>query len=110
MGTAGLSVPTLAKLLRLKKIECNLIEGDESRDHCVMRLTSVRRPGTVAFLEYENKGYGTRLAGLHFSEDQFPQEDCPLEWQEILELKGARKDDPGKIAEWVRPLFFTQDT
>lgn len=102
----------LAKLLRHKKIECDLIDGDSSFDHCVMRLTGVRHPDVDAFLEYENRGSGTRLAGLLYKNDERPpsDEDYPLEWQEILKLEGARIGDPDKIAEWVGQVFFTHDT
>ncbi len=108
MGTAGLNVTKLAGLLERKKIECVLVDGDAAFDHCVLRLSSVRRPGVVAFLEYENQGAGTRLAGLTFRNDRFipRKEDYPLEWEKNVELEGARKDDPEKISRWVEREYL----
>ena len=108
MGTAGLDVSKLAGLLERKKIECALVDGDMALDHCVLRLSSVRRPGVVAFLEYENKGMEPRLAGLILSDVEFtPQKDeYPLEWEKTLELEGARADDTDKITQWVESVYL----
>jgi hypothetical protein len=57
MGTAGLNVERLVGLLERIKVASVLIEGDEKQDHCILRLSSVRRPGEVALLEYENRGF-----------------------------------------------------
>jgi hypothetical protein len=109
MGTAGLDVDRLAGLLRRKQIECTLVDEDATHDHCVLRLSSVKHPTVVAFLEYENQGDEPRLAGAIFRDEQFmPQkDDYPLEWQKTLELKGARKDDPDKIVEWIEREYLT---
>jgi hypothetical protein len=108
MGTAGLDINRLAGLLERKKIECVLVDGDSAFDHCVLRLTSVRRPGVVAFLEYENQGGEPRVAGLTFRDDSFMPErnDYPPEWEKYLRLRGARKDDPGKIASWIEGEYL----
>jgi hypothetical protein len=109
MGTAGLDVNRLTGLLERKKVECALLDGDAAFDHCVLRLSSVRRPARVAFLEYENQGDEPRLAGLVIREDTFlPQRSEKLpEWESTLELRGARKDDPDKIAQWVEREYLS---
>lgn len=52
-----------ARLLQRIKVDCVLVEGDEAQDHCILRLSSVKRPGQVAFITYENQGAEPRLAG-----------------------------------------------
>ena len=108
MGTSGLALKRLASLLVRKRIECTFVNGDAAFDHCVLRLSSVRLPSVVAFLEYENKGMEFRVAGLILRDASFmPQkEDYPLEWQKTLKLEGAREDDPDKISEWVERELF----
>ena len=108
MGTAGLNVSRLAGLLGRVKIDCEIVDGDAALDHCVLRLSSVRRPAVVAFLEYENQGVEPRLAGLAFRGEGFmPQrEDYPLEWERRLELRGAREADAEKIARWVEGEYL----
>ena len=109
MGTAGLDIKRLAGLLKRKKVECSLINGDAALDHCVLQLSSVRRPSVLAFLEYENHGTEFRVAGIVFRDERFtPQRgDYPLEWQATLRLEGARKDDANKIAQWVEREFIS---
>ena len=86
MGTAGLDVTRLAGLLERKKIECTLMDGDSALDHCVLRLSSVKHPDVVAFLEYENQGVEPRSAGLIIRDDGFmPQkEDYPFEREKYV--------------------------
>jgi hypothetical protein len=110
MGTAGLDIKRLARLLERKKIECALVGGDAAFDHCVLRLYSVKRPGVVAFLGYENQGMEPRLAGL-ILRDAGPvprEEDHPLEWESTLKLEGARKGDADKIARWVEREYLSR--
>jgi hypothetical protein len=108
MGTAKLDINRLAGLLERKKVESTLIDDDSALDHCVLRLESVRRPAVVAFLEYENQGVEPRLVGMVFHDETFmPQKYAyPLDWEKTLELAGAIKDDPGKIARWVEREFL----
>ena len=108
MATAGLDVQRLAGLLERKKVECSLLDGDAAFDHCVLRLSSVRRPAVAALLEYENQGGEPRLAGLVFLKDEsLPQRHgYRAEWERTLELRGARTDDPDKIAQWVGREFL----
>ena len=108
MGTAGLDVNRLAGLLEQKKVECALLDGDAAFDHCILRLSGIRRPAVVALLEYENQGDEPRLAGLVFRADTFlPQRsEYRVEWERTLELRGARKDDSDKIARWVEREFL----
>jgi len=110
MGTAGLDMTRLVGLFERKKIECALVEVDAALDHCVLRLSSVKRPGVVAFLEYENDGMEPRLIGLILRGDGFVprKEEYPLEWEKTLELRGARKDDPDKIALWVEREYLNR--
>ena len=104
MGTAGLNVIRLASLLERRKVDCVLIDGDSSRDHCVLRLSSIKFPRVHALLEYENQGVEPRLVGMLFRNDDesVPEkEEYPLEWQKTLQLAGARDEDPDKIAQWI---------
>ena len=112
MGTAGLNVNRLSGLLERKKVTCTLIDGDAAYDHCVLRLTSFRRPAVVAFLEYENQGSEPRVAGLVVRKDEFTpgRDDYPLEWDKTLRLEGARVDDAEKIAQWVEREFLDSAT
>ena len=105
---AGLDISRLAGLLERKKIKCALVGGDAAFDHCVLRLSSVKRPGVAAFLEYENQGVEPRLAGLILRDDGFmPQREAyPFEWEKSLELEGARDDDADKIAGWVEHEYL----
>ena len=108
MGTAGLDVNRLAGLLERKKVGCTLLDGDAAFDHCILHLSSVKRPAVVALLEYENTGDEPRLAGLVFRQGRFlPERGEPLpEWEKTLELRGARKDDPSKISQWVEREYL----
>ena len=101
----------LAGLLERKKVESSLIDGDSAYDHCVLRLSSVRRPGVVAFLEYENIGWEPRLVGLVFREDTFlvKSREKLIDWDRSLELRGSRNDDPDKIAQWVEHEYLNTD-
>jgi hypothetical protein len=110
MGTAGLDITRLTGLLGRKKIECTLVNGDAAFDHCVLRLFSFKRPGVVAFLEYENQGMEPRLAGLILRDDRFMprKDDYPLAWEKMLKLEGVRKDDADKIAEWVEGEYLNR--
>jgi hypothetical protein len=56
MGTAGLDVKRLAGLLERMKADCTLVDDDAALDHCVLRISSIKRPGVVAYIEYENIG------------------------------------------------------
>jgi hypothetical protein len=111
MGTAGLDVNTLAGLLERMKADCILIDDDAAMDHCVLRVASVKRPGVVAYIEYENMGEPRFVGMVVKSEDYAPErEDYRLEWERQMELKGARKEDPEKIAEWIKQEFFEART
>jgi hypothetical protein len=109
MGTAGLDVKSLAGLLQRIKVDCALIEGDESQDHCVLRLLSVKHQGRVAFVEYVNRGVEPRLAGIKMEppEPEGTGEIGAAFWmtEEWIKLRGARSDDPQKIAEMVKQVF-----
>lgn len=107
MGTAGLSVAALARLLKRRQVSCVLVDGDSARDHCVLRLSSSKSPVVVALLEYENKGFEPRLVGLVFRDNKsVPEKEYPLEWHKTLTLAGARAEDPDKIAQWIDREFL----
>lgn len=108
MGTAGLNVEALARLLKRRQVSCVLVDGDSARDHCVLRLSSNKFPVVVALLEYENKGFEPRLAGMVFRDNEsMPEKDAyPLEWHKTLRLAGARAEDPDKIAQWINCEFL----
>ena len=63
MGTGGLDKERLEGLLQRLRIDCDILDGDQSLDHCVLRLSTARRAGAVAFVEYEDQGE-PRLVGL----------------------------------------------
>ena len=109
MGTAGLDVRRLSGLLEHRKISCALVEGGRALDHCILRLSSVRRPGVVAFLEYVNQGSETRWvrvmikpAGVELQADRGQYFDS----QNTLYLRGPRRDDPQRILRWVEKEFL----
>jgi hypothetical protein len=109
MGTAGLDVKRLSGLLEHLKVGCTLVEGDHALDHCVLRLSSVKRPGVVAFLEYRNQGGETRSvriliqpAGVGLQAERGHYFDP----QNTLYLRGPRRDDPQRILRWVEREFL----
>jgi hypothetical protein len=106
MGTAGLNVTRLARLLERIKVESVLIEGDHAQDHCTLRLESVRGPHFVATLEYVNQGDEPRVAILRVERyDGSDETNSFLVLEESLRLRGARRDDPKKIAAMVEQWF-----
>ena len=109
MGTAGLDVRRLSGLLEHRKVACTFVEGDHALDHCMLRLSSEKRPGVVAFLEYVNQGGETRSvrilvqpAGveLHAVRGHY------FDPQNTLYLRGPRRDDPQRILRWVEKEFL----
>jgi hypothetical protein len=109
MGTAGLDVRRLSGLLEHRKVTCTLIEGDHALDRCVLRLSSDKRPGVVAFLEYVNQGSETRSvrilvqpAGVELQVFRGNHFDP----QNTLYLRGPRRDDPQRILRWVEKEFL----
>ena len=109
MGTAGLDVRRLSGLLEHRKIGCTLVEGDRALAHCILRLSSARRPGVVAFLEYVNPGGETRWvriliqpAGNELKAERGQFFDA----QNTLYLRGPRRDDPQRILRWVEKEFL----
>jgi hypothetical protein len=107
MGTAGLDVKRLAGLLERMKANCILIDDDAALDHCVLRISSIKRPGVVAYVEYENIAE-SRLVGMVVKPEHFQpeREDYPLEWEREMQLKGSRKEDPEQIAAWIKRDFL----
>ena len=107
MGTAGLDVNRLSGLLERQKIDCVLIQDDRSWDHCVLRLSSVKRPDVIALVEYENQGSEPRHVGLIIAGKgkEVSVEDGPLEWEHLLALSGSINSDPDKIAAWIQTKF-----
>lgn len=111
MGTAGLNVKRLLGLLSRKKIEGVVVDDDKSYDHCVLRLTSLKRPAIVAFIEYINQGTEPRLVGLFYGDDKdlLNKDTGWMEWESTLKLEGTRKDDPEKIIDWIEKVFLLKD-
>ena len=111
MGTAGLDVKRLAGLLERMKADCALIDGDAAFDHCVLRVSSTKRPGVVAYVEYENMGEPRSVSMVIKPDWWAPEEgEYPLECGSWMELRGARKEDPGKIAAWIEQEFLGVET
>ena len=105
MGSAGLNIKRLAGLLEQIKIECAVLDGDKAEDHCVLCLSSIKRPGVIALIEYENQGVEPRLAGMTILPAE-AEHGLPFEWQETLHLSGSRKGDPEKLIEWIKEEFL----
>lgn len=58
MGTAGLDLKRLGGLLERMKADYTLVDDDTALDHCLLRISSIKRPGVVAYIEYENTDEG----------------------------------------------------
>ena len=110
MGTAGLDVKRLTGLLGRMKADCELINDDAAMDHCVLRISSIRRPGVVAYIEYENINE-PRLVGMVVKPEYYApkREDYPVEWERKMMLNGSRKEDPAKIAAWIKQEFLESE-
>jgi hypothetical protein len=108
MGTAGLDVKRLSGLLERQKVDCVLIQDNRWGDHCVLRISSVKRPNVIALVEYENQGEEPRLVGMTFIDKQKETlfEDGVFEWEHQLDLSGSIQSDPDKIAVWVLTKFL----
>src|SRR5215475_13326048 len=98
MGTAGLDVKRLSGLLERMKVDCILAHGDKSHDHCILRLSSVKRPNAVALIEYVNDGMEPRNVGMIICTEAAANEaeNTLSEWQYQLVLSGPIKSDPEK--------------
>jgi len=108
VGTAGLEIPNLRKLLNRHRIEIELLQDDGFGDFCVLRLTDARYPHYEALLRYENMGLEPRIVELSFKTEQTEYKNG-LHESEILNLAGRRKDDPEKIVAWVTRLFRSKE-
>jgi len=64
MGTAGLEIPNLRKLLNRHRVELELLQDDSFGDFCVLQLTDARYPRHEAMLRYENMGLEPRMVEL----------------------------------------------
>ena len=113
MGTAGLDVKRLSGLLESLKIGCTLVEGHRVLDRCLLRLSFVKPPGVVAFLEYANQGGETRsvriltqAAGVELQEERGHYFDP----RNTLYLRGPRRDDPQRILRWIEKEFLISKT
>jgi hypothetical protein len=103
-GAAGLNFEALKGQLERRKIDCEFLEGDGARDHCLMKLTSRRTPGVVGFLEYENQGFEPRVVTLRTSTDVDAEVDYHRSG-ESLTLTGSRRDDVKKILDFIEEHF-----
>jgi hypothetical protein len=103
-GAAGLNFEALRGQLERRKIDCEFLEGDRARDHCLMKLTSRKAPGVVGFLEYENQGFEPRVVTLQTSTDVDAEFDDGQDG-ESLTLVGSRRDDVKKILDFVEEHF-----
>ena len=109
MGIAGLDTNRLAGLLERKKIVCGVVQGDAAQDHCVLRISSVRRPGLIAIVEYENQGVEPRLASLHLHDDDSAERNSAYSNREkTLQLQGSRQEDCEKLCEWIELEFLSR--
>src|SRR6185295_12894322 len=92
LWAAGLDVKRLAGLLERMKANCTLVNDDAPLDHCVLRISSIKRPGVVAYIEYENIDE-PRLVGMVLKPEYYApeREDYPLEWEKEMKIKGSQK-------------------
>ncbi len=108
MGTAGLNVEQLTGMLQRMKVNCVLIDGDESQDRCVLRLSSIKRPDDTAIIKYENQGVEPRLVEIKvesvIQDENIKQSFCTI--PEVLHLRGARIDDPKRITQFIEQKFL----
>jgi hypothetical protein len=111
MGTAGLDLKRLRGLLERMKADCIIVDDDAATDRCVMRVSSIKRPGVAAYIEYENIGE-PRLVGMVVRPEHYgpQQEEYRLESGKEMRLKGARKGDPEKIAAWIKREYLEAET
>ena len=98
----------LAGLLQRMKVDYAFIEGNESQDHCVLQLTSIKRPGDMAIIKYENQGVEPRLVEIKvepaIQDGNIGQSFCTI--HQVLHLRGARIDDPKKILQFIEQKFL----
>jgi hypothetical protein len=61
-------------LLRRNEVDCIVLERGESEDHCLVQISSVRRPGRRGLVEYVNQGSESRVATIKVepSESELP--------------------------------------
>ena len=117
MGTAGLDVERVTHLLQRIKVDCTLVQGDDCEDRCLLRLTSVERPGQAALLEYLNQRSQPRIATIKLELPEKPRRTNLDEvghffWvsEEGIRLRGSRKDDPEKLVALVKGIFLKPKT
>ena len=112
MGTAGLDVKELIGMLERIKVDCSLVERDELENHCLLRLSSGKRPGRVALIEYVNIGSEPRVASIKIEppEEPAPSQSGTSFWisEQGLNLRGPKSDDPKRIVELVRSTFLNK--
>ncbi len=113
MGTAGLDLKKLVGLLEQIKIDCTLVEDDRGQDHCLLRLSSPKRPGVVGMLEYINQGIEPRSIGIKVepplaelkSDHAYIGQHFSIT-DEVINLRGSIREDPQKIFEIVKRSFL----
>jgi hypothetical protein len=110
MGTAGLDVVGLRRLLSRGRIAVDLLEDDRLRDRCILRLTQDRYPYDWGLLCYENLGMEPRLvwwgAGVElgvFDGGSLYDDGLPC-----LRLRGPLRGDVGAIGEWLGLLWGSE--
>lgn len=107
MGTGGLNVEKLRGLLERRKISLELLDGDAARDGCRLKISSLRAPNYEGLIEYENQGEEPRLVGVCIVEAGSDLNSIHrLKWDTSIELRGARNQDPMKIAKWIEQVYL----
>lgn len=103
MGTAGLDLKGLGRVLAAERVGVDLIEDDRWRDRCIVRLTRERYPYDWGLLCYENLGIEPRTVwwGVRAEVGVFDGEvGLPC-----LRLQGPLRGDVGAIVEWLGLLW-----
>lgn len=103
MGTAGLDIRRLISTLKRHRIDCELIEGDEFIDHCVLRLSTEDSPKLIVLVEYENKGFEPRVATLRSFVSGFRDsgEQLTPTGKSVIQLRGSRRCDVDQLVRRV---------
>jgi hypothetical protein len=107
MGTAGLDIRRLISTLKRHRIDCELIEGDELIDHCLLRRLTADSPKFILLVEYENKGFEPRVATLRSFVSGFRDsgEQLTPMGESVIQLRGSRRDDVDQLVRRVLDVF-----
>ena len=109
MGIAGLDIAKLSGLLERIHVQCILVEGDDSHDHCVLQLLTPASGVKESVLVYENQGHEPRIATIKVvsrnSDGYESRLDQVGDSQRSFQLSGSRRKDPNRIFNLVKSVL-----